>query len=608
MLIKDITTEERTVEFEPLGRRVRVALGTTLSEAARRAGVSLTALCGGAGTCRACRVRVLAGQVSPPSDSERELADEGLRLACRTAVLDDVRVLVPPESISASQRIQLEGRWRSIAPDPTLSQYDVTTTPPDLDDLRSDEARLLDALRRQHGLTGLRLDPLVMSPISQTLREQGWRVRLVARGGEVIAATAQDATPLGLAVDIGTTKLAAYLVELETGRTLASAGSMNPNIGHGEDVVSRIAYTMDGEDHADELQRALVEALDDLTRELCERAGHSSKEVHEVVLVGNTCNHHLVLGLPVDQLGRAPYVPALSAASDVKARELGLDLGPGANVHLLPNVAGFVGADHVATILASGIHEMDDVVLGLDIGTNTEVVLAVGDRLLSCSTASGPAFEGAHIHDGMRAAPGAIERVRLLEGPQRIEYQTIESAPPVGLCGSGIVDAVAQLREHGVLGSNGSMRPGSHPRLRGEGSDAELLLVPAGERDAPSDVVITRKDINQIQLAKGAIRAGIDLLLAEAGLAAGDIDQVLIAGAFGTYLNLASAISIGMVPSLPEERFIGLGNAAGMGAKMALVSREHRERAQEIARRVEYVELTCHRDFMDTYMEALMLP
>jgi uncharacterized 2Fe-2S/4Fe-4S cluster protein (DUF4445 family) len=316
--------------------------------------------------------------------------------------------------------------------------------------------------------------------------------------------------------------------------------------------------------------------------------------------------HHLVLGLPVTQLGLAPYVPALSDSYNLKARELGLDLAAGASVHLLPNIAGFVGADHVAMLLATGIHETGEITVGLDIGTNTEIALAVNGRLLSCSCASGPAFEGAHIRDGMRAAPGAIERVRLVDG--QVEYQTIDDAAPVGICGSGILDGVAELRRIGVLQPSGGMVMDGHPRLRGTGADTEFVLAPAGERGAPHDIVITRRDINEVQLAKAAIRAGIEVLLEAAGLNADRVEQVVVAGAFGTYLDVDSALAVGMFPPLPRERFVQVGNAAGMGAKHVLLSRRSREIAGRIARWVEYIELTTHPGFVKVYTGALMLP
>ena len=381
---------------------------------------------------------------------------------------------------------------------------------------------------------------------------------------------------------------------------------MNRQIAFGEDVMSRISYAMRGRAAAQELQRAVVEGLNGLASTLCVQAGRETDAIVDGVLVGNTGIHHLLLGLPVPQLGLAPYVPVISDAHDLKARDLELHWAAGAWVHMLPNIAGFVGADHVAMLLGTQLDRAADVTLGLDIGTNTEVSLAVGGRLLTCSCASGPAFEGAHIRDGMRATPGAIERVLIQN--ERVTYQTIDDAPPVGICGSGILDVVAELRRIRVLGTNGALRQDSHPRVRGERGSREFLLVPAGERGAPRDLTITQPDISEIQLAKGAIRAGIQVLLDEAGIRAEQIQRVLVAGAFGTYLDIGSALNVGMFPALPRERFVQVGNAAGVGAKLALLSRPYRERAQRIAERVEYVELTTHPRLTEVYADALSLP
>ena len=575
------------------------------------AGVGLNAVCGGGGTCGTCRVRIVEGKVSPPNKSEQEFLDDrefdaGYRLACQVVVLGDVLVDVPPESISAPQRAQIEGRERPVEVDPVVRAVDVTPESPTLHDLRSDEKRLREALLAQHGLGSVRFDPMVLKGIPSLLRENGWGIRLFIRDGEVIGAAPRDASALGLAVDIGTTKVAAYLVDLETGETLGASGEMNPQIAFGEDVMARIAYAMETDDGGRELQEAIVEGLEERAHELCERCERGCDQILDAVLVGNTCMHHLVLGLPVDQLGVAPYVPALSSSCDVRARDLGLDISRGAYVHLLPNIAGFVGADHVSMVMASGLYEAEEITLGLDIGTNTEVSLAANGRILSCSTASGPAFEGAHIRDGMRAAPGAIEWVTMVDG--RIEYQTIDGMPPVGICGSGILDSVAELRRIGVLKSNGSMKPGSHPRVRQRGDRPEFVLVPAGEDGALNDIVINRKDVSEIQLAKGAIRAGVEVLLDEAGIEVDQVDRVVVAGAFGTYLDVASARAIGMFPPLPLDRFDQVGNAAGIGAKMALLSRRYRQVAEEIAERVEYVELTTDARFASAYMDAMGLP
>ncbi len=605
-------TTHYTVDFQPLGRRIEVARGKSLLEAARAAGVGLNAVCGGAGSCGTCRVRVVEGEVSPLTSSEETFLDQGqldqgYRLACQVEVLGDVLVDVPPESITAPQRAQIEGRERPVEIDPSVRGFDVRPTPAALHDLRSDERRLREALERRHELASVRFDPIVLARIPSQLRQNDWEMRLFIRNGEEVVGVAPTGRPpLGLAVDIGTTKVAAYLVDLETGETLGASGEMNPQIAFGEDVMARIAYAMEAEEHGRELQEVIVEGLNAQARELCEQCDRSCEEILEAVLVGNTCMHHLVMGLPVDQLGVAPYVPALSSSCDVRARDLGLDIAPGAYVHLLPNIAGFVGADHVSMVLASGLHEAGTITLGLDIGTNTEVSLAANGRLLSCSTASGPAFEGAHIRDGMRAAPGAIEWVKMVDG--RIEYQTIDGAPPVGICGSGILDGVAELRRIGVLKENGSMRSDSHPRVRQRSERPEFLLVPAGENEAVNDIVINRKDVSEIQLAKGAIRAGVEVLLDEAGVKVDEVERVVVAGAFGTYLDVASARAIGMFPPLPLDRFDQVGNAAGIGAKLTLLSRRCRRVAEEIAQRVEYIELTTDARFSSAYMDAMGLP
>jgi len=595
------------VDFEPLGRRLRVDRGISVLTAAQQAGVGLVSICGGKGTCGRCKIQVLEGQVSPLSETESkeltpdEIAD-GYRLACQAEVLSDLKLHIPPPSLTAAQRTQVEGQELTVPIVPVVVGRDVRLPPPTREDIRSDLDRMRHQLAETLGLSDLTVDFALLRQLPTRLREQGWSGTVGLRGQEVVSFSPLGRELLGLAVDVGTTKLAGYLVELQTGRTLAAAGAMNPQIAYGEDVMARIAYAMEGEEQAATLREAVVGAVNDLARDLCTQSGHHPEEIVEAVVVGNTAMHHLFLGLPVRQLGLAPYLAAVSEALDLKAREVGLEIAPGGYVHLLPNIAGFVGADHVAMILSTEIGEAEGTVLGLDIGTNTEVVLRANGRLIACSTASGPAFEGAHIRDGMRAAEGAIERLRIVASG--VEYQTIGGAPPVGLCGSGVLDAVAQLRQLGVVDERGNM--GHHPGVRRTDHGPEFVLVESGEGSG-REVVLTRGDVGEIQLAKGAIRVGINILLDEAGLSEQDIDQVIIAGAFGTYIDVSSAIVIGMFPPLPLERFNQVGNAAGMGAKLALVSQEQRAKAAEIARQVEYIELTNDKRFVSEFAKAMYL-
>jgi len=598
------------IDFEPIGRRVEITPGESLLEAAHSAGVELVSICGGKGSCDGCRVRIMSGKLSSPMPGEESVLtpmelEEGYRLACQAKPLTDVKVDVPPESLATTQRLQVEGQGVIVVGKSIISPVDLVLEPASLIDLRSDAARLRDALQIK-GYPNASFSPDVLFNLSDILRRQNWRVRAALRGDRVMAVLPEDARILGLAVDVGTTKVAAYLLDLESGDVQAVRGAMNPQISYGEDVISRIVYCNENEDGRETLQDNVVATLNGMIAEMCGEADVSSQQIVEAVIVGNTAMHHLLAGLPVRQLATAPYVPAVGEALDLPAGEIELDINPGALIHLPPNIAGFIGADHVSTVLSTDVWQAKKTVIALDIGTNTEITLAVGGRMLCCSCASGPAFEGAHIRDGMRAAPGAIERVQIKNGQPNI--YTIGEKPPVGICGSGILDAVAELLKDGIIDHRGSFQEGA-PNVR-EGMSTqhkEFLLVPSKDTGHRKDIVVTRADVNEIQLAKGAIRAGLEILLEEGGIVAGDIDEFIIAGAFGTYLDVGSAITVGMFPELPRERFRQVGNAAGTGAQQMLISTERRRVADEIPEHVEYVELTTHAGFEKAFMKAMFL-
>ena len=573
----------------------------------------MVAVCGGEGWCYTCVIRPLTGKFSPLTQAEQDgLSAEqlaaGYRLACQAEPLSDVKVEIPPDSLATQQRLQLEGQGVEYAPAPLVEAVDVTVAPADLDDLRADATRLQDAVEAIQGTRPI-FPHSILRDLSPQLRAQGWSARLgvrrpdqAAHNGQVVTVTPLGAPLLGLAVDIGTTKIAAYLVELATGRTLAKAGAVNPQVAYGEDVVSRIAYTNEHTDGRAVLQARVADTLNRLVAELCAEAGAAQAQVADAVIVGNTAMHHLFAGLPVEQLGRAPYVPAISDPLDVPARDLGLELARGAYVHLPSNIAGFVGADHVAMALGAGAWETDRTVVAVDIGTNTEVTVTKGGRIWCCSCASGPAFEGAHIRDGMRAAPGAIERVQIVDGRPRLK--TIGDLPPVGICGSGIMDAVSELLRAGIINRKGVIAEGA-PGVGRENDLLHYVLAAPAVTGHGRAVVVTRKDINEIQLAKAAIRVGVDILLHEAGAGYEEIEEFIVAGAFGTYLDIASTVRTGMFPALPLERFKQVGNAAGAGARQMLISAERRTFAAQRARQVTYVELTVHPEFTRKYMKAL---
>ncbi|MCL4394453.1 MAG: ASKHA domain-containing protein, partial [Chloroflexi bacterium] len=408
-----------------------------------------------------------------------------------------------------------------------------------------------------------------------------------------------------VAVDVGTTKLACYLVDLETGQTRATMGVMNPQIAYGEDVMSRLEAAMVDAANADRLQRDLVECINSAVAQLCATAGAAPERLVDLCLVGNTAMHHLLAKLPVRPLALLPFVPALRSPLQVDADRLGLHAASVARVYLPPPIAGFVGSDHLAFLLAAGFHQDRRTRLGIDIGTNTEIALHAGGRILSCSTASGPAFEGAHIRHGMRAAPGAIDRVRL--GEDGLAHcDVLGSVPAVGICGSGILDAVAEMRRVHIVNRRGRMDPAG-PGVQTE-EDGTLILPLARGNNGSRDVGITQRDVDQVLLAKGAIRAGIAILLDQLGVTPAEIEEIVIAGAFGSYLDPVNALRIGLLPDVPLERIHPVGNAAGAGARMLLASTECRRQAQALADRIEYVELTVVPGFNKCFAESMRLP
>jgi len=600
------------IDFQPVGKRVDVPVGESLLEAAIQAGIDLASACGGRGTCGQCRIQILKGAVSPPNASELDLFSEleleaGHRLACCTQAEGDLKVQIPRESLLIGQRLQIEGADALLQVDPTVRAYQIDAPPPTLADPRSDLSRSIDALPDPLDREPIRAEPAVLTQLSPLARARNWQLTLYLRGQEIVGVAPAGSKPLGFAVDLGTTKVAGYLVDLESGGELARGGLLNPQIGYGEDVVSRLAYAHRSAGGGQLLSTMIRGALDELLGELVADAGVARAQVVDACIVGNTAMTHLVLGLPVRQLAVAPYVPATDAMVEAKASSLGLDMAPGAYVYVPPSIGGYVGADHVAMILATGLDTADKVVMGIDIGTNSEIVLHRPDRpnLASASCASGPAFEGAHISDGMRAASGAIEVVKLSESA--VAVGTVDDAPAVGLCGSGIVDAVAELYRWRLINHRGRFQQDS-TRVRVGRHGAEFPLVDGQESGNGRDVVITQKDVDEIQLAKGAIRAGLEILLQATNTLPEEVAEVIVAGAFGSYLNIENAKAIGLFPDMPNARFRQVGNAAGVGAKQMLLSRQARLRGERLANAADHVELTTFHKFRREFALAMLFP
>jgi uncharacterized 2Fe-2S/4Fe-4S cluster protein (DUF4445 family) len=557
-----------TIEFQPIGRRGGFHSGQSLLECARSLGVGISAVCGGKGTCGKCRVQVISGPVSSLKEREIERLPQaqissGWRLACQCFAAGDCVVHVPVESMTTPQRTQIEGHDIPVALRPPVRAYDVTMSPPSLSDTLGDLDRLQQALRLNN-VEADSVDITTLSTLSARVRDFSWHCQAAVRDGEIISVLSGSSALLGLAVDFGTTKLAGYLIDLRTGETVASRGMMNPQISYGEDIIARCNMAAGSPEGRTQLQRLAADAITELGDTMARSIGASAEDIVEAVVVGNTAMHHLYLGLPVRQLVLAPFVPAVDADLSIKARDLGIRISAGGYVHTLPNIAGFVGADHVSMLLATNARSLKGIVVSLDIGTNTEVSLLHDGQIHSISCASGPAFEGGHIKDGMRAGTGAIERVRI--GGDGVSYQTIDNAAPVGICGSGIIDTVAQLYQAGIIDAGGRMSPDG-PGVRESDGRMEFVVASGEPRSGQRAVVFTQHDVRELQLGKAAIRAGISTLLATNGLKEREVTEVVIAGAFGSYLDVSSAVEIGMFPPLPLDHFKQVGNAAGMGAK-----------------------------------------
>ena len=609
--------EKCKIIFQPEGKRGEFPPGTTILDAAREVGVDIEAVCGGKLTCGKCQVVIEQGaeNLSEITDDERRLLDKrkagkNYRLACVTKFYGDVVVFVPEESRGGEQIILKEGVEVSITINPAVRKYYLELPKPHLKDDLGDFERILNALKKDYGIENVEIDYEVLKKLPTVLRESGWKVTVTIWNDREII----DVEPgyraenvYGLAVDIGTTTVVGYLTDLRTGKVVAVDSMMNPQVAYGEDVMSRITYAMQNPDGLEVLNKKIVDGINQILENVCKEAGIKPEEVSEVTIVGNTAMHHIFLKIYPEYLAMAPYVPAIHHSHDVKARDVGLKIARGGNVHVLPIEAGWVGADNVAVLIATEPYKRDEMCLVIDIGTNGEIVLGNRERLLSCSAAAGPALEGAHIKYGMRAATGAIERIRIDPETFEPEYKTIGNAPPRGICGSGIIDAAAELYRVGIVKKNGRFNLDlDTPRVRVVDGEPEYVIAWANETAIGHDIVITQKDIREIQLAKGAMCAGAHILMKEMGV--DSVDRVIVAGAFGNYIDKVSALIIGLVPDVPLDRIESVGNAAGVGARLALISREKRREANEIARKVEHVKLAVHPSFEKEFSMAMYFP
>jgi len=602
------------ITFEPIGKRFEFNDSITVLEAAKKSGIGIMTVCGGKQTCGKCRVKVDCKNVTPISDQERKLLkkheiEDGFRLACSAVVSSDADIYIPQSSLIRSQKLGIMGQENKIEIDPVLGRYNIRPPMAVLTDPRSDFLRVKNSMEEKYGIgNDLEIDEKAMLELSTVLRKNDWDIDVVIRNNEIISVLTPSSKGklYGIAVDVGTTKVAVFLIDLSNGKTIAADGFLNPQISHGEDVMSRLLVSMSDDKGRKELKDEIINSLNVGIRKICRENKIRTEDIYEIVCVGNTAMHHLLLGLPVRQLALSPFVPVVNDPIEIKARDAGIKINSGAYLYIPSVVAGFVGADHIAMLLASNIDGKDQNVMGIDIGTNTEIAIIGNGRISSCSTASGPAFEGAQIKFGMRASEGAIERISIDPVSYEVEYYTIGDVPPIGICGSGVLDTVAELVSSGIMDKRGKLLPDKPGVRRGESGEYEFVIAKGNGKEIIDDIVLTQKDIVAIQLAKGAIRTGINILCEKLKLEYCTLDRIIIAGAFGLYIDPSSAIKIKMLPEIPLDRFEQVGNAAGVGAKMMLVSKSYRDKAVELARHIEYVELTVVEDFANRFAYSLL--
>lgn len=562
-------------------------MGSTVLEAAHAAGIKLRAVCGGKGLCGKCKVKTEGYSAYTEKEKEfftQEELQKGYRLACQVIINSNMTVEIPEESLLKKQRILVEGVTRKIELNPNVRKIFLKLPEPTLEDNRADIERIKDSIEYDIA----RIDLETLKEIPTILRESDFEVTLVLLGDELVGCEKGDTSQrmYGMAFDIGTTTVVGYLLDLYTGEQLAVSARMNPQISFGDDVISRINYgqTREGLEKLNiSLRVCLLEIIDTVSS----TANIKKEEIHELSIAGNTCMHHMFLGISPRSLAVAPYNPVVKEALSIRS-----DLY-GKPAYVLPVIAGFVGADTVADLISYPLD--NNVRMLIDIGTNCEVVLGTQDKILACSTAAGPAFEGSHIKYGMRAAPGAIEDVTINED---IQVKTIDDEPAQGIAGSGLISATAELLKHGIMTPSGKLQKDSafSDRIKKD----QFMLT--------DTISLTQKDLREVQLAKGAIFAAQRILLKTYGIPLKEIKEIVLAGAFGSYIPQDSARAIGLIFDLPTDKINSIGNAAGAGAKLCLLSKKERERAQKLSQTVEYIELSSRKDFQQEFMDAMFFP
>jgi uncharacterized 2Fe-2S/4Fe-4S cluster protein (DUF4445 family) len=607
--------KEIRVTFEPSGRSIFVLPGTKVIEAAGRAGIALATPCGGMGTCGKCKVRITRGLAGAEPSRTLTAADiaEGHRLACATPINSDMFVEIPEESRFEHRPQILTGdSGHSDKPDPVVRKQLFSLPEPSPDDQRPDLVRLQAALGED-----LCVPHTVLKELPSFLRTNRWSGTAVTCDHTILGLEAGDTrhSLYAVAFDLGTTTVVGTLLDLVTGREVAVASALNGQVAYGDDVISRIMRIRENPEAIGELQAAAAETLDSLITELVNTSGRGRTDIYEVAVAGNSTMQEILCGLDPSSLGEIPFVQVFDCALDLPASSIGLQVHPLARAFIFPQVGGFVGGDTVAGMLASALDRWEAPVLFIDIGTNGEIVLAVNGRMLAASTAAGPAFEGARIRQGMRATASAIEKVVFDDD---VTCNVIGNVKPAGLCGTALIDAAAELLRCGILDPTGRiLGPDDIPetvpdsirrRLVPAGEETNFMLVDASESAGGEPIYLWQRDIRELQLAVGAIRAGTSILLKRAGVSAGQLEAVLLAGAFGNFIRRNNAQRIGLLPDVPCHAVRFIGNAASLGAKLALLSQTKRAYASDLSRRTEHIDLSRDTDFQMEFAAAMLFP
>ena len=619
-----------SVQFVPDGKTVEVDGPKTVMEAAELADVYVNALCGGEGMCGRCKVIIRSGEVraEPTAHLSREEIRDGYVLACKCYLDGSAVVEIPPESrLEGAPRLTdedalrfgstrvLVGEGGPYPRDPLSRKVLLSLPGPSLDDNVADQERLYRELRRQRDIPVMQMGLVQLKQLAELLRENEWRVTatLGQRGGtiEVVEVEGGDTSErnYGVAVDVGTTTVVAHLVDLNTSETVARQATYNSQIQYGEDIIARIMFANTRE-KLDRLSSCVVRDINDLIAGLVGAADVSLQDVTYALCAGNTTMIHLLVGLTPSAIRLEPYVPTALAPPVVRAAEVGIRINPRGLLGCVPSVACYVGGDVVADVLVSGMARSEKPSMLLDIGTNGEIVLGNKDWLVCCSASAGPAFEGGGISCGMRATRGAIERLSMTKGGQVASYSVIGGGQPTGLCGSGLIDLVAEMmRNGGCLERNGALTADHESQRVRDGEDGlEFVVVPASQTGTGKDIVVTQADLQNFIRSKGAIYHAAECLIEHFGLEFGELENIYISGGFGNYLDVREAVMIGLLPDCPVERFQFIGNGSVQGAKTMLLSRQALEEGEAIASKMTYIELSTDPKFMNEYTSALFLP